>query len=258
MVVGTDGPGDHTLHLLDGGVDDAALIGVHGLQRVAATGAGGLSAQAASQGHQSLLTLLAVVADVQSHTIVGVVGAVGHQTGQILQSIQGLATTADDKAQVLAIQGDDAAVVLLGDRDGKILHAQTGQNGTQIRLGSGGGGAAHHGALDDGGGAAEQTQHLLLGLLHDLEGDGVLGDAQLGHDQGLSLLDGGGLFDDFLIHCCYPPLRFRRQTRRYHSTAQQEWLWVPSTFSEKYRPERGPWPWPLLPARRPARPDGQP
>lgn len=87
---------------LDGGnraMDDAALIGVHRLQRDAAAGAHSLVGQLAGQGLQGTGALFTVIAAIDGKADILALTAVGYQTGQVLDGIQGLAPAADDAAR---------------------------------------------------------------------------------------------------------------------------------------------------------------
>ena len=117
----TDGVGRDAAHVLQGGVDDVALIGVHGLERHAAAVLEHLARDLAGEILQALLALGAVVlrVDIDAHALVapGVDGVVR----QLLDRVERLAAAADELAELLADEdGLIAALLRLIDLDAGI------------------------------------------------------------------------------------------------------------------------------------------
>ena len=83
-------------------MNDAALVGVHGLHSNAAARADHLFAQALGQCFQIGLTLVAVTGHIQAQLHVIAAQTVGNQAGQIAQSLHGFAAAADERAHLLA------------------------------------------------------------------------------------------------------------------------------------------------------------
>ena len=134
--VGVGGVDDHTavtalalalaadaLHLADGRVDDAALVGVHRFHRKAAAGAAHLGADALCQCGQVALALVAVAGHIEAQLDVITLEAVGHEACQIGQALHRLAAAADEGAHLLAVQTDDGGLALLHGAEADILHA---------------------------------------------------------------------------------------------------------------------------------------
>ena len=170
-------PAGHALDLHNGGVNDAALVGVHGLERVVTLIAQRLGGDALGQRRQRILSLLAVVAGIEGDAEIASAALVAGQRGQILQGIQRLAVVADDVADVLTLKGKDGTVGFLLDLKADVqLHAV--QQRGQVC-----GGSVQRGAFDVGAHlgvlAAEQTQGFFLGLHENIKFYiGILADTQ--------------------------------------------------------------------------------
>ena len=134
--VGVGGVDDHTavtalalalaadaLHLADGRVDDAALVGVHGLHGKAAAGAAHLGTDALCQCGQVALALVAVAGHVEAQLDVVALEAVCHEACQIGQALHRLAAAADEGAHLLAVQTDDGSLTLLHSAELDVLYA---------------------------------------------------------------------------------------------------------------------------------------
>ena len=203
--VGVGGVDDHTavtalalalaadaLHLADGRVDDAALVGVHGLHGKAAAGAAHLGTDALCQCGQVALALVAVTGHVEAQLDVVALEAVCHEACQIGQALHRLAAAADEGAHLLAVQTDDGSLTLLHSAELDVLYAHLLDDFLQVV----------HSGLD-------------LGVLLDVDGDFHLfalgGGSSLLFGRG-SFLSGcgrlfhssgsfrGSLFDDRLSH----------------------------------------------------------
>ena len=183
-------------------MDDAALVGVHGLHGKAATGLAYLGADALCQCGQIALTLVAVTGNVQTQLDVIALQTVCHKACQIGQALHGLATAADEGAQLFTVQTDDGGFALLHGAEGHVLHAHQGDDFPQI-VHSG----LHLGVLLDDDGHF----HLfcLLGSFGGLLGSGGLlcgGSGGLLHSSGRflchrsSLLHGGSSLNRLLCH----------------------------------------------------------
>ena len=159
--VGVGGVDDHTavtalalalaadaLHLADGRVDDAALVGVHGLHGKAAAGAAHLGTDALCQCGQVALALVAVAGHVEAQLDVVALEAVCHEACQIGQALHRLAAAADEGAHLLAVQTDDGSLTLLHSAELDVLYAHLLDDILQVV----------HSGLD-------------LGVLLDVEGD---------------------------------------------------------------------------------------
>ena len=129
-------------------MDDATLVGVHGLHGKAAAGLAHLGTNALCQGGQVALALVAVAGHVQTQLDVIAFQTVGHQACQIGQALHGLAAAADQGTQVLTVQTDDGGFALLHGAEGHVLHAHLGNDFLQVL----------HSSLD-------------LGVLFDHDGD---------------------------------------------------------------------------------------
>lgn len=101
-------------------MDDAALIGVHRLQRDAAAGAHSLVGQLAGQGLQGTGALFTVIAAIDGKADILALTAVGYQTGQVLDGIQGLAPAADDAADLLTCQLQADIFLVVAGSQGKV------------------------------------------------------------------------------------------------------------------------------------------
>ena len=125
----------HAFHLADGGVDDAALVGVHRLHGVGTAGLGDLGAHALGQSDQIALALAAVAGHIQSNLLVIAAQTVGDQTGQVAQGFHGLTAAADQNTQILALHLQHQGLILLLGSDGEAGHAHIGGDGLQKFLG---------------------------------------------------------------------------------------------------------------------------
>ena len=190
--VGVGGVDDHTavtalalalaadaLHLADGRVDDAALVGVHGLHGKAAAGAAHLGTDALCQCGQVALALVAVAGHVEAQLDVVALEAVCHEACQIGQALHRLAAAADEGAHLLAVQTDDGSLTLLHSAELDVLYAHLLDDILQVV----------HSGLD-------------LGVLLDVDGDFHLfalgGGSSLLFGRGSFLSGSGSLFDDRL------------------------------------------------------------
>ena len=140
-------------------MNDAALVGVHRLQRDAAAGAHRLVGQLAGQRFQRAGALFTVVAAVDGKADIFALAAVSDQAGQVLDGIQRFAPTADDRADLFAgkLQPDVFLVVARGQ--GEFRKAHGAQDLADIRRGLFhlgphllGGFDLHRGGLGFGGG----------------------------------------------------------------------------------------------------------
>ena len=113
-------------------MDDAALVGVHGLHGKAAAGLAHLVANALCQHGQVIFTLIAVAGHIQAQLDVIAFQTVGHQACQIRQALHGLAAAADQSTQLLTIQTDDGGLALLYGAEGDIFHAHQGNDFLQV------------------------------------------------------------------------------------------------------------------------------
>ena len=113
-------------------MDDAALIGVHGLHRKAAAGLADLGADALCQCSQVALALVAVASHIQTQLDVVAFQTVGHEACQIGQALHGLAAAADQGTQLLAIQTDDGRLALLHGAEGHVADTHQGDDFLQV------------------------------------------------------------------------------------------------------------------------------
>ena len=125
-----DGVGGDALHILQGGVDDMTLVGVHGLQRHAAAVLGHLGSHLTGQTLQTLLPLGAVVLRVHLDADALVTAGVDGVVGQLLDGVQRFAAAANELTQLVALKNDLITALLhLVDLDlGHAVHMlqQTG------------------------------------------------------------------------------------------------------------------------------------
>ena len=125
-----DGVGGDALHILQGGVDDMTLIGVHGLQRHAAAVLGHLGSHLTGQTLQTLLPLGAVVLRVHLDADALVTAGVDGVVGQLLDGVQRFTAAANELTQLVALENDLITALLhLVDLDlGHAVHMlqQTG------------------------------------------------------------------------------------------------------------------------------------
>ena len=175
-------------------MDDAALVGVHGLHGKAAAGLAHLGTNALCQCGQVALALVAVTCNVQTQLDVIAFQTVCHKTCQIGQALHGLAAAADQGTQVLTVQTDDGGFALLHGAEGHVLHAHQGDDFPQIVHGG-----LHLGVfLDDDG-----LFHLFC-LLGSFGGLLCGGSSGLFHSSLFchrsSLLHGGGSLNRLLCH----------------------------------------------------------
>ena len=177
-------------------MDDAALVGVHGLHGKAATGLAHLGTNALCQCGQVALALVAVAGNVQTQLDVIALQTVCHKACQIGQALHGLATAADEGAQLFTVQTDDGGFALLHGAEGHVLHAHQGDDLPQIVHGG-----LHLGVLLDDDGLF----HLFC-LLGSFGGLLCGGSGRLCHSNGCflchrsSLLHGGGSLNRLLCH----------------------------------------------------------
>ena len=122
----------HALHLADGRVDDAALVGVHGFHGKAAAGLAHLGTNALCQSSQVALALIAVAGHIQTQLDVIALQTVCHKACQIGKALHGLAAAADEGTQLFTVQTDDGSFALLHSAEGDILHAHQGNDFTQV------------------------------------------------------------------------------------------------------------------------------
>ena len=122
----------HALHLADGRVDDAALVGVHGFHGKAAAGLAHLGTNALCQCGQVALALIAVAGHIQTQLDVIALQTVCHKACQIGKALHGLAAAADEATQLFTVQTDDGSFALLHSAEGDILHAHQGNDLTQV------------------------------------------------------------------------------------------------------------------------------
>ena len=158
-------------------MDDAALVGVHGLHGKAAAGAAHLGTDALCQCGQVALALVAVAGHVEAQLDVVALEAVCHEACQIGQALHRLAAAADEGAHLLAVQTDDGSLTLLHSAELDVLYAHLLDDILQVV----------HSGLD-------------LGVLLDVDGDFHLfalggGSCRLFHSSGSFR---GSLFDDRL------------------------------------------------------------
>ena len=113
-------------------MDDAALVGVHGLHGKAAASLAHLGADALCQGGQVTLALVAVAGHIQTQLDVIALQAVGHEACQIGQALHGLAAAADEGTQLFTVQTDDGGFALLHGAEGDVLHAHLGDDFLQV------------------------------------------------------------------------------------------------------------------------------
>ena len=113
-------------------MDDAALVGVHGLHGKAAAGLAHLGTNALCQCSQVALALIAVAGHIQTQLDVIALQTVCHKACQIGQALHGLAAAADEGAQLFTVQTDDGGLALLHGAEGDVLHAHQGNDLTQV------------------------------------------------------------------------------------------------------------------------------
>ena len=215
-------PGGDAFHLLHSGVDNPALIRVHGFQGGAPSGAGRLASHLLGQADKGLLPLFAVIADVDGDPVIGVVHPVGDQAGEILQRVQGIPPAADDKAQVLALQTEGAGIFLFLDGDGGAADPHALQNAVQIgRRGGGGGNFNIRAHL--GGAAAEKAERLFLRHLQDFELQLVFFKPQLGRRRPLGFFQRGRFLNGFFQHASSVLSLIRDPDRSSLSDLQNPW-----------------------------------
>ena len=173
-------------------MDDAALVGVHGLHSKAAASAAHLGTDALCQCGQVALALVAVAGHIEAQLDVIALEAVGHEACQIGQALHRLAAAADEGAHLLAVQTDDGGLSLLHGAEADILHAhllddvlQVVHRGLDLGILLDADGHFHLFAL--GGGSS-----LLFG-----RGSFLSGSSRLFHSSGSFR---GSLFDDRLSH----------------------------------------------------------
>ena len=160
-------------------MDDAALVGVHGLHGKAAAGAAHLGTDALCQCGQVALALVAVAGHVEAQLDVVALEAVCHEACQIGQALHRLAAAADEGAHLLAVQTDDGSLTLLHSAELDVLYAHLLDDILQVV----------HSGLD-------------LGVLLDVDRDFHLfalgGGSSLLFGRGSFLSGSGSLFDDRL------------------------------------------------------------
>ena len=113
-------------------MDDAALVRVHGLEGAIAARLDRLVCDLFAEHFQGVLALLAVIADIKRNAEVRILNVVGHQAGQILERVERLPAVPDDKAHVLAGQGDQSAALLLLDVELHVGQPHIGEDVLQI------------------------------------------------------------------------------------------------------------------------------
>ena len=125
-------PGGSAVDLLNSRMDDAALIGIHRLQGALSAGLSRFDRQSSAERFERLFTLFAIIAGVDDHSLIGAVNTVGDQACQRLQRVEGIAASADDEADVLALDIDGDDIIILGGSDGDIIQAHMLDNALDI------------------------------------------------------------------------------------------------------------------------------
>ena len=105
--------GGDVLHILQGSVDHMTLIGVHGLQSGAAAGLQNLLCLLAGIAAEAVLTLFPVALSIHIDADMAFYVTVDVVVGQMLDSIQGVATAADQITQIFANQVNLVSIVFL-------------------------------------------------------------------------------------------------------------------------------------------------
>ena len=149
-------------------MDDPALIGVHRLKHALFACLSRFDCQSATQGLESLFALFAIVAGIDDDSLISGIDAICRKTGQILQRVHGLASAADDKADVVAfdIDGDDVVLILGREGDTGQLHVIDDVADEILRCLSG---ALLQGDFYLSGMTAEKSEHLFALHLDDLK-----------------------------------------------------------------------------------------
>ncbi|CDB43905.1 unknown [Firmicutes bacterium CAG:240] len=153
--------GGHALNILESRVNDASLIGIHGIKHNISAILSDLCGALLSECAQGCLALLAVVADVERDSSRLVRASVDDKADEILDSVECLSPAADSRAVVAVIFDRDADFfVSLFDLYLCALNAKACKNFFKIFLRAGLGRSiiAH---LDLCGSCSEQTEHLL-------------------------------------------------------------------------------------------------
>ena len=94
-------------------MNNAALIGIHGLQADPAAGLHSTVSHSVGQTHQGIFPLGTVVFRVQRYPSVAFLTTVYFQAGQVLESIQGFATAADEDAQRVTVHLHEHVAILI-------------------------------------------------------------------------------------------------------------------------------------------------
>lgn len=105
-------PRDSTVYLLNCGMDYPSLIGIHRLKACLTTCLDSLECELSAENLKSFFSLFTVIAGVDGYLVVGILNMVCNKSGKILECIQSLASSADNKADILALKVDYDARVL--------------------------------------------------------------------------------------------------------------------------------------------------
>ena len=113
-------------------MDDSSLVWIHRLQGHAATALDYIACQTSCQRFQGLFPLFTEVAAVNGDSHIITVQTVDRQACQILDCIDGLAASADHKAQIVALEGDIQVLSVAVCLCGKVLRTHRLQNSSDV------------------------------------------------------------------------------------------------------------------------------